>query len=105
MRRLQLLRSAFVASFIGLHLSSFAGAATDASKLSKAFEWVVDAPEAHGFSRARLDALRDDLASRNTKIFLLIRDDRIINEWYAPDSCLTEWQCNRRPYRRRSERD
>jgi CubicO group peptidase (beta-lactamase class C family) len=85
MRRLHLFRCAVLASFLGLHLASFASAATDASKSTKAFEWVVDPPEAHGFSRARLDALRDDLASRNTKIFLLIRDDRIIYEWYAPD--------------------
>lgn len=49
-----------------------------------AFAWTVATPESHGFSRPKLDALRDELASRRTKIFLLIRDDRIIYEWYAP---------------------
>jgi CubicO group peptidase (beta-lactamase class C family) len=35
-------------------------------------------------SSARLDALRDELARRKTKAFLVIRNDRIVYEWYAP---------------------
>src|SRR5687768_11693484 len=48
------------------------------------FEWQTASPENHGFSAAKLDALREQLASHSTKTFLLIRDDRIIYEWYAP---------------------
>ncbi|HEU5079081.1 MAG TPA: serine hydrolase [Opitutaceae bacterium] len=51
---------------------------------AKAFEWSQAKPEAHGFSSAALGTLRDDLAARRTKIFLLICDDDIIYEWYAP---------------------
>ena len=32
---------------------------------------------------ARLDALRDELAKRKTKAFLVVRNDRIVYEWYA----------------------
>jgi len=34
---------------------------------------------------AKLDALRQDLAARGTKALLIIRHDRIVYEWYAPD--------------------
>ncbi len=49
------------------------------------FEWTRAEPAAKGFDPARLDALRDDLAVRRTKAFLVIRDDAIVYEWYAPD--------------------
>jgi CubicO group peptidase (beta-lactamase class C family) len=35
-------------------------------------------------SARQLDALRDDLARRRTRAFLVIRNDRIVYEWYAP---------------------
>lgn len=63
--------------------AAFASSTEDGSR--SPFDWKMDRPEAHGFSSAKLDALRDDLAARKTKIFLLIRDDRILYEWYAPD--------------------
>ena len=34
---------------------------------------------------ARLDAMRDVLAERGTKGLLVVRGDRIVYEWYAPD--------------------
>jgi CubicO group peptidase (beta-lactamase class C family) len=47
------------------------------------FQWKKAAPEEQGMSSAKLDALRDDLARRNTASFLVIRNDRIVYEWYA----------------------
>lgn len=49
------------------------------------FEWQTATPESQGMSSARLDALRDELAKRKTKAFLVVRNDRIVYEWYAPD--------------------
>lgn len=54
------------------------------------FEWKTETPEQHGFSTARLDALREQLAAHHTKIFLLIHDDRIIYEWYGEGQAVTK---------------
>lgn len=50
------------------------------------FPWPTAPPEQHGFSGARLEALKDRLAARNTKALLVIRHGKIVYEWYAPDS-------------------
>ena len=52
---------------------------------ASAFEWQTSTPESQGLSRAKLLALKDDLVSRDTRAFLVIRRDRIVFEWYAPD--------------------
>lgn len=52
---------------------------------AQTFEWKTAKPESQGMSTPRLDALRDSLAAHRTKIFLVVRNDRIIYEWYAPD--------------------
>lgn len=49
------------------------------------FAWQADPPAAHGLDAGRLDRLRDHLAAHRTKAFLLIHDDRMVYEWYAPD--------------------
>ena len=54
------------------------------------FAWQMAAPENHGLSTARLDALRDHLAAHATKAFLLVREDRIVFEWYSPDHSATK---------------
>jgi CubicO group peptidase (beta-lactamase class C family) len=53
------------------------------------FEWGTASPERAGFSAERLDALRDELAAHSTKAFLLVRDDKIVYEWYAPGHSAT----------------
>ncbi len=45
--------------------------------------WEIASPEAHGLDRAKLDAAREALARRQTKAFLVVRDSRIVYEWYA----------------------
>jgi CubicO group peptidase (beta-lactamase class C family) len=47
------------------------------------FRWRKATPEDQGMSSAQLDALKDDLAGRKTQSFLVIRNDRIVYEWYA----------------------
>lgn len=47
------------------------------------FEWQTATPESQGMSLKKLDSLKDSLAARNTKALLVIRNDRIVYEWYA----------------------
>jgi CubicO group peptidase (beta-lactamase class C family) len=47
--------------------------------------WQTGSPESTGISRSRLDVVRDGLAARGTKTFLVVRRGRIVYEWYAPD--------------------
>ena len=47
------------------------------------FAWQTAAPESQGMSGPKLDALRDALAAKKTTAFLVIRNDRIVYEWYA----------------------
>jgi CubicO group peptidase (beta-lactamase class C family) len=49
------------------------------------FEWETVSPEAVGMSSQTLDAARDVLSRKGTKTFLVIKDDKIVYEWYAPD--------------------
>ncbi|HMJ90947.1 MAG TPA: serine hydrolase [Candidatus Acidoferrum sp.] len=49
-----------------------------------AFEWQTATPESQGMSASRLEALRENLAAHRTKALLVIRNDRIMCEWYAP---------------------
>jgi CubicO group peptidase (beta-lactamase class C family) len=48
-----------------------------------AFEWKSGEPRDEGFSQNRLSELQHDLAVRRTKALLVIRNDRIVCEWYA----------------------
>jgi CubicO group peptidase (beta-lactamase class C family) len=50
------------------------------------FPFPQEAPERHGMSREALDRWRDRLASLHTKALLVVRDDKIVYEWYAPDA-------------------
>jgi len=63
---------------LALHLPGLAAETSDGP-------WRSATPESQGFSAARLDALRSDLAARSTKALLIIRHDAIVCEWYAPD--------------------
>src|SRR5438045_1509458 len=40
-------------------------------------------PESQGMSSAKLEAMKKDLAARKTTCLLVIRNDRIVLEWYA----------------------
>jgi CubicO group peptidase (beta-lactamase class C family) len=47
------------------------------------FEWKPVRPENAGFSTEKLDHLKSTLAARKSKSLLIIRNDRIVCEWYA----------------------
>src|SRR5262245_54354143 len=47
------------------------------------FEWQKAVPENEGMSSAKLDALKDALAAKQTRALLVIRNDKIVYEWYA----------------------
>ena len=49
------------------------------------FEWNTAPPESEGFSSTKLDVMKDTLASRGTKAFFVIRNDKIVYEWYSPE--------------------
>ncbi len=49
---------------------------------TKPFEWQTATPESQGMSSKKLDALKDQLASK-TRALLVIRNDKIVYEWYA----------------------
>src|SRR5262245_6368846 len=51
----------------------------------QAFDWEAASPESQSVSGRALEDLRNRLAARNTKAFLVVRNDRLIFEWYAPD--------------------
>ncbi len=56
-------------------------AAADGGEVN-AFRWQKASPASQGMDRAKLEAMKDSLASRQTKAFLVIRNDKIIYEWY-----------------------
>lgn len=62
---------------VSLTLSGFSGF------VGERFDWQMGRPEDHGMSSVKLEQLKEDLALRGTKAFLVIRDDRIVYEWYA----------------------
>ncbi len=47
------------------------------------FEWEAATPESQGMSSAALDELQVRLSHSGTKALLVIRNDRIVREWYA----------------------
>jgi CubicO group peptidase (beta-lactamase class C family) len=49
------------------------------------FEWQKVSPETEGMLSQKLDAAKDVLAEKGTKTFLVIKNDKIVYEWYAPD--------------------
>jgi CubicO group peptidase (beta-lactamase class C family) len=55
-----------------------------ASRSAAEFQWTTATPESQGMSSEKLAAMRDDLAARKTTGLLVVRNDKIVCEWYAP---------------------
>lgn len=49
------------------------------------FRWQTAKPESVGMSSEKLAALRESLARKGTDCLLVVRHDRIVLEWYAPE--------------------
>lgn len=75
--RLSLLTAAL---FLGVRAPDCA----EEPKPEPAWDWPTATPESQGMSKEKLDALKDDLARRKSTVFLVIRNDHIVYEWYAP---------------------
>ncbi len=52
------------------------------SSRAAAFQWQESRPEEQGMDGARLEQMRKSLADHNTKGLLVIRNDKIVCEWY-----------------------
>ena len=72
-----------VGTFFGLPACTAVWAAADPA--AAAFDWRQATPQDQGFAPERLEALRASLAEQKTKNLLIVRDDHIVCEWYAPD--------------------
>ncbi len=48
------------------------------------FEWETASPESQGLSSKKLNEAKEILAQKGTQALLIIRNDRIVYEWYAP---------------------
>jgi CubicO group peptidase (beta-lactamase class C family) len=57
--------------------------ATAAAAPPQPFEWQTATPESQGMSKAKLDALKENLVAHKTAAFLVVRNDKIVYEWYA----------------------
>lgn len=53
------------------------------SLLQEEFQWEYAAPESQGFSPAKLNAFINQLAEKKTHKLLIIRNDKIVVEWFA----------------------
>jgi CubicO group peptidase (beta-lactamase class C family) len=51
-----------------------------------AWDWGTASPESQGMSSPKLKAMADSLVTHATSGLLIIRNDKIVWEWYAPDS-------------------
>jgi CubicO group peptidase (beta-lactamase class C family) len=58
---------------------------THSQSTQSSYVWQTATPGSQGMSEAKLDALKEVLAARGTKAFLVIRNDRIVYEWYSAD--------------------
>jgi len=68
----------------GVALCVLAADAGRAQTNSSSWEWTTASPESQGMSSGKLKAMTGALAARSTSGLLVIRNDRIVCEWYAP---------------------
>jgi CubicO group peptidase (beta-lactamase class C family) len=71
-------------------LLTFAAARPAGAQVTSGFRWQRSAPEDQGMSTSKLDALRDELAARKTQSFLVLRNDKVVYEWYANGRSATD---------------
>ncbi len=61
-----------------------------ASVAVESWKWTTAIPESQGMSSQKLDALKDSLASNHSTALLVIRNDRIVYEWYGSGQSVTK---------------
>src|SRR4051812_39646742 len=55
-----------------------------AHSTAAAWDWPSATPESQGMLSKKLEAIKDRLAVKKTRAFLVVRNDHIVYEWYAP---------------------
>ncbi len=55
-------------------------------------DWPLATPESQGMSSAQLEEIKDRMAAKKTRALLVVRNDYIIFEWYAPGATPTTKQ-------------
>jgi CubicO group peptidase (beta-lactamase class C family) len=53
---------------------------------ASAWDWGTASPESQGMSSQKLKTMTEALKARSTSGLLVIRNDKIVCEWYAPDA-------------------
>ena len=86
-RRARLVVAVFIAVTVAgvVPFAAFAakGDAKAAGANAATFHWQTASPVDQGMNATLLEAMRRELARRNTKALLIVRNDRIVLEWYA----------------------
>lgn len=65
------------------HLSPSSSVSQSSLSLSN-FQLQQASQKSYGLDRSKLNTMVDVLAARSTESLLIIKDDRIVNEWYQP---------------------
>ncbi|MDB6054556.1 MAG: hypothetical protein JWN25_2079 [Verrucomicrobiales bacterium] len=52
--------------------------------VNPSWDWETATPESQGMSSIKLDALKNNMAAHKTRALLVVRNDKIVCEWYAP---------------------
>lgn len=82
MKTYQVLISVF--AILWIQIQGYNGRSGLKSKpVAREFKWQYASPESQGLSGAKLDKLAEVLEEKGTKKLLVIRNDRIVYEWYA----------------------
>lgn len=66
-------------------LTTTAAAIATTANAAPDLDWPETSPHQAGIDPTKLNAIRDDLARRGTKTFLILRNGRKVLEWYSPD--------------------
>jgi CubicO group peptidase (beta-lactamase class C family) len=56
----------------------------DKTRFGPGQDWLIATPESQGMSSLQLDLIKERLAAKKTRAFLVLRNDHIVYEWYAP---------------------
>lgn len=76
----------FGLAIAGAAVCVLAGLSLAGMARADSYDWEKATPESQGIDGDRLDALRQDLEARDTSVFLVVRNGRLVYEWYQEDS-------------------
>jgi len=85
---------AYVAVLISASAAPVSPPGPDApeSRVKPSWDWKSDSPERQGMASEKLNAIKDVMAAKKTRALLVVRNDRIVFEWYAPGTSTNDKQ-------------